>query len=82
MRGSAAKDFRRQAEKAANRAIETMARPIADSMHNEKLTRERVGKLETKVEARYQRDALRLAWLESLSRRGLRGRLRWLLTGR
>ena len=64
MRGSAAKDFRRQAAKVASKTVETMAPAINAAIGNEKLTRDR-------VEA-----------VEGLLRRGLRGRLLWLLTGR
>lgn len=81
MRGTAAKDFRRQANKVANQTLEVARPAIEAALRNEQVTRGRVEKLEKDVSVM---DILisQCASLERFRRRNLRERLRWLLLGR
>lgn len=71
MRGSVARDFRRQASKVANQTVEAVRPAIKAALGNEELTRGRVEKLEFRADD-----------MDRLVQRGLLGRLRWLLTGK
>ncbi len=71
MRGSVARDFRRQANEVAQKVHGNLIPPIKAAFENEQQTRKRVERLEE-----------RATDIEDLLRRPFRGRLRWLLTGK
>jgi hypothetical protein len=77
MRGSVARDFRRQANEVAQKVHGNLIPPIKAAFENEQQTRKRVDDLEK----RFAGLAACNVGLESRVYRGFWGRLRWLLTG-
>lgn len=74
MRGSVAKQFRRQANSVARATIQKLSDPINVALNNELKTRERVDALES--------GNRRLDALEAFRDRSFLGRLKWLFQGK